>query len=353
MFAYVISIENSKRPCWRARRKAGKIAGFTLVELLVVIAIIGVLIALLLPAVQAAREAARRAQCCNNLKQLGLAVHNYADSYRALPIGVIATPFMTPPSGKARMPGHTALAMILPFHEQANVLALYHPEFPNLNEINREATRAQIKVYQCPSDDSSGRTAINQGMHTEMSRSNYAVCFGSNTMLRDANGINIVMSPNRAGIDFETDGAFRIDDSRKWAHLRDGTSNTTLASEVLAGKDDSKKPGDKKWDARGMWAWQLMGSFAYTHLNVPNTPVGDAMYAAGSLNCVDEPKMPCDNSHGSRWDEFHAAARSHHPGGVNAAFGDGHVGFISETIDLQAWRCLGAMNDGQVIAGTH
>jgi len=239
--------------------------------------------------------------------------------------------------------------MILPFHEQANVLALYHPEFANSHQINREAARAQMKVYQCPSDDSSGRTANNQGMRTEMSRSNYVVCFGSNTMLRDANGINIMSSPNRSGIDFETDGAFRIDDSRKWAQLRDGTSNTTLASEVLAGKDDSKGPGDKNWDARGMWAWHMMGSFAYTHLNTPNTEVGDAMYAAGSLNCVDARDMPCDNTHGSRWDEFHAAARSRHPGGVNTVFGDGHVAFISETIELQTWRCLGAMNDGQTV----
>ena len=355
MSAYnpITLITNTRREYRRSPSRGADSAGFTLVELLVVIAIIGILIALLLPAVQAARGAARRSQCCNNLKQLGLAMHNYADSHKALPIGVQASPLGTGTGGRPRMPGHTALTMVLPFHEQANVLTLYHTEFANSHQINHEATRAQIKVYQCPSDDSSGRTAVNQGMQTEMSRSNYAVCFGANTMLRDANGINIMTSPNRAGIDFETDGGFRIDDSRRWARFRDGTSNTAIASEVLAGKDDSKGPADMNWDVRGMWAWHVMGSFAYTHLNEPNSKIGDALYAAGSLNCVDAPHMPCDNSHANRWDEFHAAARSHHPGGVNVVFGDGHVTFISETIDLQTWRCLGAMDDGQVILGAY
>ncbi len=351
MFAYIIRVDDLPSTYRKSGRNVGKANGFTLVELLVVIAIIGILIALLLPAVQAAREAARRMQCSNHLKQIGLAMHNYANSHRALPIGLQASPVGAASGGRPRMPGHTALAMILAFNEQANILALYHSEYANSHQINREATQTQIAVYQCPSDDSSGRTAINEGMGTAMSRSNYVVCFGSATMLPNANGINIMENGSRAGINFETNGAFRVDRSRKWNCFQDGASNTVLASEVLAGKDDFKGPGDKQWDARGMWAWHMMGAFSYTHLHAPNSEVGDAMQAAGSQDCVVGKKMPCDNSHGSRWDEFHAAARSCHSGGVNAVFGDGHVSFINETIALKTWQCLGSMNDGQVITG--
>ncbi len=329
-------------------KSANRQTGFSLVELLVVIAIIGTLVALLLPAVQAAREAARRMQCANNLKQIGLAVHNYATQHGALPIGLVASPLSTQPSPRG-LPGHTAQAMLLPFLEQSNVLAQYDFGIRNVNSGNREATGTQIPVYQCPSDNSSGRTAANAVFGTEMGRSNYVVCFGTDTMLRDANQKNITTHPDRTGVDFETDGAFRMDGSRRWNNFQDGTSNTIMSSEVLAGQDDSKSTSDV-WDARGLWAWHMMGSFCYTHRNLPNTDVGDVMPSGGgSLNCVDAPHMPCDNSAGCQWDVMHAAARSRHPGGVNVVFVDGHVSFISDTIDLHTWQCLGAIADGEVV----
>lgn len=325
---------------------------FTLVELLVVITIIGVLISLLLPAVQAAREAARRAQCTNALKQLGLATHNYADSHRTLPIGVVSWPIVPAGAIPAGMPGHSALAMLLPYHEQANVLALYSFNFRNVEPVNSAATRAQIAVYQCPSDDSQGRAAYNGAFRTTFSRSNLVVSFGSNTFLRNSNGVNLTANQPRTGVDLETDGAFRIDGSRRFAEFLDGTSNSSLASELIAGKDDSINPSasDTQWDVRGLWAFQMMGASSYTHRNPPNGAVGDALFAAGgSLNCVATLEAPCDNSQGGRWDAFFASARSRHPGGVNTVFVDGHVAFLSNTIDLLTWQRIGSINDGNAL----
>ena len=335
----------------RARCRSSSRRGFTLVELLVVIAIIGILIALLLPAVQAAREAARRAQCSNNLKQVGIAVHNYLEQKQVLPIGVVALP-LTPP-GPA-MPGHTALAQLLPFLEQANVQKIYDFKSRNVAAANRPATSTQIPTYVCPSDDSIGRKAVFKlGSNTELARSNLALCFGSNTMVFNANGKNVGLDPDRTGVDTNTDGAFRLDQSRRIADLTDGTSCTAIASEVLAGRDDRIDPtaADMVYDVRGLWMMQMVGASSYTHRNTPNAQVGDALFVGmGAVFCVDRPGAPCDNTAGVVWDRFHAAARSNHPGGVNVAFGDGHGTFVSNTIDLAVWRCLGAMNDGTPVS---
>ena len=324
--------------------------GFTLVELLVVITIIGILIALLLPAVQAAREAARRMQCSNNLKQVALAMLNYENQHRVLPIGLVTL------GDTSAMPGHTAWTMLLPFIEQKNVQANYDFNIRNLETANGAATGAQMPVLQCPSDNSSGRQAYHAVNHLGWSRSNYAVCFGSHTMLRDLNGQSL-HGADRTGVDSETDGAFRIDGSRKIAQFVDGTSHTVVAGELLAGRKEVYDLADKEWDTRGTWAWHVMGAFCYTHRNTPNTSVGDAMWAnhGQDVECVHDPEhgMPCDNTHGTNWDEFHAAARSRHPAGVNAVFGDGHVTFVSDTVELVIWQWLAALDDGHAIPIEH
>jgi prepilin-type N-terminal cleavage/methylation domain-containing protein/prepilin-type processing-associated H-X9-DG protein len=332
------------RPCGRR--------GFTLVELLVVITIIAILVALLLPAVQAAREAGRRSQCCNNLKQVAIAMHHYVEQHEVLPLGVVALP-LTPP-GPA-MPGHTALSQILPFLELGNLQSIYDYNSRNVGNVNRPATSTQISTYVCPTDNSSGRKAVFKmaGSDTLLARSNVVVCFGSNMMMLDSKGTNIGTSPRPAGVDTNNDGLFRLDTSRGLADATDGTSCTAMASEVLAGRDDCINPGasDMKYDVRGLWMMQMIGASSYTHRNTPNSLAGDALFVGmGCYFALPFPGAPTDNTAGTDWGLYHAAARSYHPGGVNVAFADGHVFFINDSVDLVAWHCMGAMNDGNPIS---
>jgi prepilin-type processing-associated H-X9-DG protein len=146
-----------------------------------------------------------------------------------------------------------------------------------------------------------------------------------------------------------TDGPFRINVAVAIADITDGTSNTAMVSEVISGKTTDF--AGATWDTRGVWGWNMVGSFSYTHRDAPNSSVGDAMWAnpGQDVECVPDVDMPCDNTHGTAEDTFHVAARSRHPGGVNVAFCDGHVSFISTVINSNTWRYLGARNDGQLI----
>jgi prepilin-type N-terminal cleavage/methylation domain-containing protein/prepilin-type processing-associated H-X9-DG protein len=303
--------------------------GFTLVELLVVIAIIGILIALLLPAVQAAREAARRVQCTNHLKQLGIALHNYENTNRVLPLGLnLAGADWDPP-----WKGHTALAGVLAYVEQTALAQSYDFDARVYDPPNDQIINKPMAVYLCPSDDGAGRS-LNGGA---LARSNLVVCFGSNTTMKSWS-------------DLTTDGAFQMDVGKRFGEFTDGLSKTIVASEVISGKDDNYSD-DHRADQRGLWAHQVMGCATYTHRNTPNSSVGDAMWHnPGDRSCVQGPGMPCDQSQGTDWSGHHAAARSRHPGGVNALYGDGHVEFHSNTVDAGLWRALSTINGNETIA---
>ncbi len=298
--------------------------GFTLVELLVVIAIIGILIALLLPAVQAAREAARRMQCTNNLKQCGLAICMYESTHKTYPTGLITD---------SQWLGHTTQALLLQYIEETSNADQYDFEMRALFSPNYEIINKSIATYNCPSDPNTGpqQSNVNYG------HSNFVVCMASMYMQYNPGG-----NP-----EFTSDAAFQWDVPKKIGDMSDGTSKTAIGSEVLSG--EGSVGGYGQWDTRGMWGIHYFGAFAYNHLYTPNTSVGDAPSALSNNRCVPTPQMPCSGSPGTGWDKTYSSARSFHPGGVNVVFADGHVEFITDVIDLDIWRLLASIADGEML----
>ncbi|PQO36441.1 DUF1559 domain-containing protein [Blastopirellula marina] len=322
--------------------------GFTLVELLVVIAIIGVLIALLLPAVQQAREAARRMQCSNNLKQIGLALHNYHDTYQSLPPGGFwkhDTPWSTPtpPSpDPERGPIHVAM---LPFIEQGSLYdkinfssnTAVHEQYVDAPANTQKVKQVTIQAYVCPSDTSGGIVpGTDRGAH------NYSANYGPSGVGSTGNP-NCPCSQGAAMNGFRNDtkhnesnpaGPFTRRGNKyvgKFSHTTDGLSNTIYFGEV--------RPQCSTHNSNG-WAHSNNGNGLVNTLIPINTdtcstladaPGGDTCYALCNWNL-----------------EF--GFRSLHPGGAQFLKGDGSVSFFPETINHTAYQRLGQRDDGLVIS---
>jgi prepilin-type N-terminal cleavage/methylation domain-containing protein/prepilin-type processing-associated H-X9-DG protein len=307
--------------------------GFTLIELLVVIAIIAVLIALLLPAVQAAREAARRAQCVNNLKQIGLAVTNYESSHSSLP-----------PAMLFQLWGTWAVS-ILPYVEQG---ALYNAWNSQGNSkagsalyyngsCNSTVTRARIATYTCPSDAPSAPYYGAQSF-------NYAANYGNTAMTTVSTWAT---SPATTYNGFTYAGAPFIDaynGAVRLADILDGQSNTIFMAEVVQGQDNPSNASAV--DLRGYIHWG--GASVFESSLLPNTTRPDLMQ--GSRYCV-YPYManpPCAASGGNY---YVYASRSRHRGGVNVVMGDGSVRFIQNSVNPQTWMALSTTKGQEVISG--
>ena len=282
--------------------------GFTLVELLVVIAIIGILVALLLPAVQAAREAARRMSCSNNLKQFGIAVHNYHDVYNSIPISIS-------PWGEARPTpqrnGKGWILSSLPYLEQQNLYDQFLPGFNGdmfsgggiMNTACRPAMRTTLKVIRCPSDGRSKLTATNQFQwpNIEVALTSYKGVIGD-TRMGNNSSVHVNGTQPDCHNTIGCNGIFyrnNYQDNMSFAVITDGTSNTLMVGE------------DVPFYNNHSTAYYSNGDYCSCH---------------GVINYFPKPPAP-DN-----WPNA-MTFRSMHPGGAQFCLADGSVRFLPQTID--------------------
>ncbi|MEW4564439.1 DUF1559 domain-containing protein [Bremerella sp. JC770] len=313
--------------------------GFTLVELLVVIAIIGMLIALLLPAVQQAREAARRIQCSNQLKQFGLAMHNYHDTFGALPPGSrmegdFPGNSQTPahPLGGGWVDDQSWFQPILPFIEQTALFEMIDPKRCwNGNTFTQQAREVKVDAFECPSAgmifdpvDSAPQYARWKG--------NYVVNFGNTDYGQQT----------KSSVTFK--GApFRQGRNQKFRDITDGLSQTMMISECIAMLGDP---------IHGEFTRSTGGQMFTTWLS-PNSSACDEITRQEPTTGEQDQVGFCTTLLASNWTKVQVqvvAARSRHPGGVQAAFCDGSVSFVSETIDLNAWRSNSTSQGNEVVA---
>ena len=324
--------------------------GFTLVELLVVIAIIGILVGLLLPAVQAAREAARRMQCSNNLKQIGLALHNYESSHRMFPCGT----FNDATKGTAN--NSSPHPMLMPYMENANAYNLFDFRFDTNTHANNLAARQQnLPMFLCPSHPEAAPFVLTPTQCPNgCGQTNYVQSLGNNANYASNNG------------------PFGRRFGARFRDLSDGTSNTAAFAEILRGPATTSgatvvtpagSPNDLAvatnlpfgtWDGsptgdtiavpacdnRATDAYQYRGKQYYRGLVV-------ATYYSHTLTPNSRRR---DCIRGTGVDRGHLATRSFHTGGAQCVLADGSVHFASSSIDELVWRALGSRADGETVA---
>jgi prepilin-type N-terminal cleavage/methylation domain-containing protein/prepilin-type processing-associated H-X9-DG protein len=309
--------------------------GFTLIELLVVIAIIAILIGLLLPAVQKVREAAGRIKCANNLKQIGLALHNYHGDQGNFPPGAEG-PLNPAFPQYAGLKHHALGSHLLAYLEQSALAAQYSRDVSWFDQPNQVVVNTQLKVWQCPSAEAN---RVQDGSLPTIAPPP-STPFPGTAACGDYAGMSYVdaaleptglIDPANGPRDDQghSDGAFTPNHTRSIAEILDGTSNTILVAEC-AGRPQLWRAGRKvpnAWLSGGPWAsrnqlW-TRGSSAD----------GTAFYGPCAVNCTND-----------------RAVYSFHPGGANVAFADGSVRFLKAAIDIRVFARLVTRAGGEVVS---
>lgn len=346
--------------------------GFTLIELLVVIAIIAVLVSLLLPAVQQAREAARRSQCKNNLKQIGLALHNYHDTHSAFPAGYYswgtsngsapAWANIDPDTWDAA-PGWGWGTMLLPFLDQSSLYNRLDVNRACFDPSNAISVATKLPVFLCPTssgeeepflaqDDTGSPLTIN-GNQILLGRSHYVAshgqesCWGECGSSTTGEVFTNIYTSSTAMVTINgdasrvADGPFFRNSRTKFRDVTDGTSNTIFIGE------HSSKLSDKTW------VGVVPGAFTHPRFSTPeNGPDAAAtltlVHAGPSGGELDITGFPI--IHPINFPTFHVGQMySEHIGGGHILLGDGSVRFLSENIDLFLFAELSSMNEGEPV----
>ena len=337
--------------------QTGRRRAFTLIEVLVVVAIIGILIALLVPAVQSAREAARRAQCANNLKQIGLALHGYHAAYGVVVPGrivVIRIPPGTPSRVDTGRPEDQATpwtVLLLPHLEQAPMANAYNFDIGSVGlggagfAANSTVCATRLAAYQCPSDERRpflvpDALPGSRPATVEQARGNYGVNWGNN-VYGQLVGLRLDGQHDWLSSPFGQAGNIRF------ADVRDGLDATVFASELLQGRGS---------DMRGATWLSYPGANSYMCSFTPNGVKNRAMgYERDMLHdpavCVDEPGngLPCEGDGEGILFRSVNAARSRHPGGVNVLMGGGGVRFVRDTVAPGTWTALHSIAAGEIV----
>ena len=352
--------------------------GFTLIELLVVIAIIAVLIALLLPAVQAARESARRTQCVNNLKQIGLALHNYHQALNVFPMGA-SSGLWTGVGVYNVKQNFGPLALMLPFLERTqdyNAIN-FHWGCEDSNNvlcflINSTGQTSQVNSFLCPSDPNAWVPDHN---NTANNNSYYA-CVGTTTSWGLIGNVAPYNNLAVTSINMPSTGLFTWQASYGIADCTDGTSNTVAFSEACVG-NQREQPLQKLIGLQGVaipFTSMLADGQSAPALTLAVIQLCNAAYQSGNAGNVDLQRgenwshgsmamnmfntIVPPNGYNKTWTHcgYNASSRavlsnvdSYHPGGVNVAMGDGSVKFIKESINLVTWWALGTKAGGEVL----
>jgi prepilin-type N-terminal cleavage/methylation domain-containing protein/prepilin-type processing-associated H-X9-DG protein len=299
-------------------RRSFRSTGFTLIELLVVIAIIAILIALLVPAVQKVRSAAARLQCENNLHQWAIAMHNHHDVKKELPFGSTSNP------------RQTYVMYLWPYIDQqplANEDIYTNPFYVAPATINYSMSGLCgqfISLYYCPSDNP-GHDQDNLSDTYPRRRGNYVVNWGN----AEYYGTSSTAGNAPFGL---IGGNSATPYYAMLVQMTDGASNTLLMSEYL--RAWSTQDNDWRGDIHND-----QGVFRFHTLLTPNTTTPDQI-ESGWWQSTGDPLMPVTNASSNQFN----AARSRHPGGVNAAFCDGSVRWIADNVPLATWQALGTMN---------